>query len=426
MPVPDRIVVDRTPWATRVAFLASGEVVDLWVEAADRPSLPGGVALARVLAVHPGLAAATVAIPGGEAFLSDRAVVEGERLVVQIVRDAAGGKRAVARAGVELVSGPVVLTPLAPGIGLSSSIRGKARRAALRAALAECAADAAAGLLVRSAGAGAEIERLVADATALLGRWRRILADARGSEPPCWLEPPPPLLEAVLAHAPGVEPEIDDTGRAFEACGGADALDSALARRVVLPGGGELVVDAAEAATLIDVNLPAGGGREGFRRANETAGLAALRQIRLRGVRGIALVDLPRMTDAAARARVLSLVAEAAAADPVPTRVLGWSAAGFLEIVREGARRPLADDLLEQPGEPAPSPRAAAWAALAGLRREAARIARPRLCVAPAVARWLEADGAPIMQAERVRLGHLTVRADPALSRETFRVESED
>ena len=109
-PAVDRIVVDPAPWATRTAFLACGEVVDLWVEATDRPSLLGAVALGRVTAVNPALASAIVAIPGGEAYLSDRAVVEGERLVVQVVRDAAAGKRAVARAGVELAAGPVVLT----------------------------------------------------------------------------------------------------------------------------------------------------------------------------------------------------------------------------------------------------------------------------------------------------------------------------
>lgn len=425
MPAVDRIVVDRAPWATRIAFLASGEVVDLWVESADRPSLLGGIALARVLAVNRSLATATVAIPGGEAQLSDRPVVEGERLIVQVARDAFAGKRAVARAGVELAAGPVVLTPRTPGVGLSSQIGGKARRAALRAALSACVGDAA-GLLVRSAGAAAATADLVADAGRLAVRWRGILARAGRCEPPCWLEPPVPLLEAARAQAPGVEPEIDDGGGAFEACGAADALETALGRRVALADGGALVVDAAEAATLIDVDLPAGGGREDFRRVNEAAGLAALRQIRLRGLRGVVLVDLPRMKDAGGRRQVLALLAEAAAADPVPTRVLGWTAAGLLEIVREGTRRPLADGLLEAAGEPRPTPRAAAWAALAGLRREAARIGRPRLCVAPAVARWLEAEGAAILQAERARLGHLAVQADPALAREAFRVESED
>lgn len=425
MPAIDRIVVDRTPWATRVAFLASGEVVDLWVDGADSPSLVGGIALARVLAAHRSLAAATVAIPGGEAYLSDRPGVAGERLVVQVARDAFAGKRAVARAGIELVAGPVVLTPRTPGVGLSSKITGKARRSALRAALSAAAGDAA-GVLVRSAGAGVTIEQLVADAGALLERWRAILALAARSEPPCWLTPPPPLLEIAKAHAPGVEPEVDDGGRIFEACGAADALETALARRVALADGGELVVDVAEAATLIDVDLPSGGGRDDFRRANEAAGLAALRQIRLRGLQGVVLVDLPRMKDAGARSQVLGLLAAAAAADPVPTRVLGWTAAGLLEIVREGTRRPLADDLLEERGEPRPSPRAAAWSALAGLRREAGPIALPRLCVAPVVAHWLDGEGASILQAERARLGHLTVRADPELPREAFRVESEE
>src|SRR3546814_6671349 len=80
-PTVDRIIVDPAPCATRIAFLASDEVVDLWVEAADRPSLLGAVALGRVTAVNPALASAIVAIPGGEAQITDRAVVEGERLV---------------------------------------------------------------------------------------------------------------------------------------------------------------------------------------------------------------------------------------------------------------------------------------------------------------------------------------------------------
>lgn len=425
MAVVDRIVVDRAPWAARVAFLASGEVVELWVEGVDRPSLAGGVALARVTAVHPELAAATLAIPGGEAYLSDRAVVQGERLTVQVVRDAAGGKRAVARAGIELVDGPVVLTPRTPGVGLASAIRGKARRAGLKAALA-ASLPAGVGLLVRSAGAGLPPEAIVAAAGRLLDRWRSLQERAGAGDPPLWLEAPPPLVDAARAHAPGVEPEIDETGRTFEACGGVDALDTALSRRVALPGGGELVIDAAEAATLIDVNLPSGGGREGFRRANETAVLAALRQLRLRSVRGVVLLDLPRMMERSARARVADLAAAASEADPTPTRVLGWTPGGMLELVREGVRRPLADELMEVPGEPKPSARAAGWAALAGLRREAGRIGRPRLVVAPAVAQWLEAAGRPILEAERQRLGYLAVESDASVGREAFRVESED
>jgi glyoxylase-like metal-dependent hydrolase (beta-lactamase superfamily II) len=99
---------------------------------------------------------------------------------------------------------------------------------------------------------------------------------------------------------------------------------------------------------------------------------------------------------------------------------------GQLEMARKGVRRPLADDLLEVSAELPASARAAAWAALAGLRREAGRIARPRLVVAPAVARWLDGPGRPILDAERARLGHLEIAADPALGRDVFRVEIED
>jgi len=281
-------------------------------------------------------------------------------------------------------------------------------------------------VLVRSAAADLPPEIVIATAVRLLRRWQDLQATARLLQPPSWVEPPVPLLDAARAQAPGVEPEVDDSGRLFEECGAADALEAALARRVPLAGGGELVVDATEAATLIDVNLPSGGGRDGFRRANEAAGVQALRQVRLRGLRGTVLLDLPRMADRAARAAVLERIREAAAEDPTPVRVLGWTPGGMLEFVREGARRPLADDILEARDTTRLAPRAAAWSALAGLRREAGRIGRPLLLVAPEVARWLDGPGQPILQQERRRLGHLTVRVDPSLAPEEFRVESDD
>ena len=311
-----------------------------------------------------------------------------------------------------------------PGVGLSSSIRGKARRTGLKAALA-AEVPAECGVLVRAGGADASAEDLVNAARRLLQRWRSIQDAARTGEPPRWLETPASPVEAARAHAPGVEPEVDDGGRLFEDCGAADALESALARRVALADGGELVIESMEAATLIDVNLAA-GARDGFRRANEAAALAAVRQIRLRGLRGVVLLDLPRMTDRGARARVVQLVTEMTADDPAPLQVLGWTPGGMLEMARKGVRRPLADDLLEVSAELPASARAAAWAALAGLRREAGRIARPRLVVAPAVARWLDGPGRPILDAERARLGHLEIAADPALGRDVFRVEIED
>lgn len=425
MPAIDRVVVDRAPWATRIAFLALGEVLEVWIEGTDRPSPLGGIALARVTGVHPELGSATVAIPGGEARVTDGRPVEGGRLVVQVVRDGGAAKRPRARAAVELSQGAVVLTPHAPGIGMSSSIGGKARRASVKTALALVVPDDL-GVLVRAAGGNLPTEAIIADADALVRRWHSIVERAATAEPPAWIEPPVSIVDAARAHAGGIEPEIDETGRLFDECGAGDALDVGVARRVPLPGGGELVVDVTEAAALIDVNLPAGGGPEGFRRANVTAGLEALRQARLRGLRGTLLLDLPRMADRPTRDHVFDRLAEAAGADPTPTRLLGWTPGGMLEIVREGTRRPLAEELVDERGEPQVSARAAAWAALSGLRREAVRIARPRLAVSAQVAGWLQGPGRPIFEAERRRLGHLTLAADPALAREIYRVENDD
>ena len=128
MPAIDRIVVDRAPCGTMVAFLSAGEVVDLWIEAADRPSLLGGIAIGRVVALHRETGSATVTVPDAEVHVATGALTEGAAALVQITRDATSAKRPVARLGVELTSGPMVLTSHTTGIGLSSAIGGKARR----------------------------------------------------------------------------------------------------------------------------------------------------------------------------------------------------------------------------------------------------------------------------------------------------------
>jgi len=427
----DRIVLAERPGVDWVFFLAAGRVVEIWLEPvrADHadtgvaPGVLGGIALARVRSLVKGLDAAIVDIPGGQAFVRDlpkgkAKPTEGTFLPVQVVREALTGKHPVARSAIELVDGELMLTPAQPGIGLSSRITGKARRAAIKASLKPVVPDDL-GVLVRGGAGDREPTALAERAKVLVSRWRSIEAAATAEAAPAWLLPPPKVGELARAHAPGLKLERDSDGRLWREIDAAAVVERALARRVTLEEGVTLTIDPAEAATLIDVDIAAGKLVE----ANRRAGRAALAEMRLRGLRGTILLDLPRMPRKADREKLVETIREAAAADPAPVQVLGWTPGGILELTREGARRPLHEVLQE--ADRKPTPRAAAWAALAGLDAETRAIARPVLLVAEPVARWLAGPGAPLVEAARRRLGALTVRPDPGCRVDEYRVISE-
>ncbi|WP_028795328.1 ribonuclease E/G [Thalassobaculum salexigens] len=414
-----RAILHATPGVTRVLFLQGGEIVEIWVEGDDAPSLIGGVALVTARTAG---GASVADLPTGSGYLRDGRANDGEKLIVQVTGDGSGGKRAVLRRRVELAGDGVVLTPFQPELGIAATVTGKARRAAIRTAVAPALPDGI-GAMVRSAGADRHLEDLAAEAARLAGLWQVITDKATLETPPCWLLPPPDLADRAAAHLPGAEIVVDRDGAAFRAAGGEEALDRALARSVAVADGIALVVEEAETATLIDVNLARSPRGEALVRANVQAAVGAAAVARLRGLRGTLLIDPPRMRGRADRARVAAALAEATASDPAPWQILGWTPGGMLECLRESPRRPLSEDMLSPLGERRRSARARAWTALARLAREVGGIARPRLSVPEDVAGWLEGPGAFIVAAERRRLGALTVAADPTLGPEDSRID---
>jgi ribonuclease G len=422
MPV-DGVLIHRAPGVTWVAFLESRRVVELWAEPSDEPSLVDGIALARGVGKRPGLDAMIVRLPEGEAFVKDAPKVEeGAGLMVQITRDAVGSKRAVARAAIELVEGPVVLTPSRPGIGLSSRITGKARRAAIKTALQREVPDDL-GLLVRGDAGHTDPDDLANMARSLMARWRGLHASGRTENPPCWLAPPPELAERVEQHARGAEFLPAGQGHILAA-----EIDAVLDRTVVLAGVGVLTIDPTEAAVLIDVDLHETVGGKGLVAANTRIVEAVAGQMRLRGLRGTILVDLPRMKTPADRKAIEAAFLTATAADPSPVKLLGWTPGGMLEVTRESQRCPL-HEVLWAGTERTPSVRFAAWRALDALSKASQRAgevpARPVLEVSTDVAGWLAGPGATLVDALRARLGALTVRGAPTCPRNDHRILSE-
>lgn len=399
------LLISILPGEVRAARIEHGEAVDYRIEREARPSRVGDFHLGRVRRLLPALAAALVDIGDPEpAFLSlDDArnigrLHEGQSLLVQVKRDAQAGK----------------------ALGLTTRLPAcEAACAALRAAAARASPPA-----LLSGGAGA-LERILGDAGG---------AAAIRIDDPAALAPAraflsrhlPPPLPAIALHRGG---EI------FEDHGIAATLDGAALREVALEGGGRLVIDRTEAMTAVDVDSGAEPGRSAARRAaletNLRAAAAIARQIRLRNLGGAIIIDFVGMRSPRDRDAVLAALAEALAADPVATRLHGWTRLGHAELTRH-RQRPALDDILYERGPDGFLRETAMTVALACLRaaaRAAAAQSPPgagpvTLRAAPAIAGTLAGDARPYLDALATRLQRrLEVVPDPALARGSFAVE---
>ncbi|MCR9072612.1 MAG: ribonuclease E/G [Alphaproteobacteria bacterium] len=421
MTAVDRVVIHAAPGVSRVLFLRQGRVVEIWVDGDDMPSLIGGIALVTARTAG---GAAIADLPSGSGYIRDGRANDGERLLVEVLRDSMADKRSVLRRRVELAGDGIVLTPFLAELGIASSIKAKGRRTAIRTAV-QAELPAGVGAMVLDAARDLPAADIAKEASRLVGLWRQIAERSEVRSPPCWLLSPPALEDRVRAHAPLAEIVTDRDGRLFRAAGGDEALDRALARDVAVADGVALVIEEAETATLIDVNLARSPRGDALVRANTVAVAGVAAMARLRGLRGTLLIDLPRMRGAGDRGQVKTVLEEAVSDDSASWRILGWTPGGMLECLRESPRRPLSMEMLAPLGVRRLSVRARAWAALDRLRLDVGGIARPRLRVPVDVADWLGATGAPMLQAERQRLGALTVVADPELGAEDAVVESD-
>ncbi len=403
------LIIAAGPGEWRAALLEDGVAVELFVERGDRAE-SGSIHLGRVRQRVPALAACLVDI-GGErpAFLPEREIVprgrrldEGERVLVQVRREAQSGKAARLTMAVRL-GGMAVAT----AAGRSRSAAGEA---------------------------------LTPDAAALLQRWYDIEDRAARLEPPARLEPQAGFA-AALAGAPAAPPSrilVDDPAAvpeiraSFAGCAVASlgetewpidldaAFDQALSTTIALDGGGMVHVEATRAAVLIDVDsgTPAAGtpDRTGLA-VNLAAAALIARQIRLRNLGGGIVVDFVGLDRPGLRDRVRAALAEAIADDPARPQILGWTRLGHLELVRPRNGRPLAEILLEPAGDAAvKTALTVAYEALRRLRR--ASRAEPgrnlRLTVAPEVAAALGRGAADARAALERRLGRaIALIAEP-------------
>lgn len=380
---------------TRLAVIEDGELCALYCERPDDGNLTGNIYLGRVMNVLPGMNAAFVDIGiGKNAFLpaadaqrgpEDSPHIEdilkpGQELVVQVSKAAAGDKGP--RVGAE-VSLPGRLLALVPGKGrawVSKKIADEAERARLRDAVAPLVDGSGHGVIVRTAAAGADLGALAAEFDALRALWEEIRTRAAHAAAPrrlysdeslartavrdlldddvdaLWTDNPgaygtlrqfagifaPGWLDRIRLHRGSVP--------LFDLYSVDDRLDRALGKRVWLKSGGFLFVEETEALTVVDVNTGKYTGRKDLEetifRLNCEAAREVMRQLKLRDIGGIVVVDFIDMASAEHREALLALLREYAALDRNRTTVAGITNLGLVEITRKRARQSLSGQLL--------------------------------------------------------------------------------
>ncbi len=401
------LLVNCTPQETRVAVVENGAVQELHIERASRRGLVGNIYRGKVVRVLPGMQSAFIdiglertaflhvtellpsALNGerGEAPRIERLLREGETVTVQIIKDPIGSKGARLSMQIALAGRFLVYLPHDHGqIGVSQRIDEESAREALRARLAALLpAGFQGGFIVRTNALDASDEQLVADIRYLEQVWHEIRERAGAVRPPALLaaeldlalrtvrdladrntlriqvdsrENSQRMIQFAQRYAPHVVPLIElyrGERPLFARCHIEEEIDKALSRRVDLKSGGYLIFDQTEALTTIDVNTGAFVGAKNFDetilKTNLEAAQAIARQLRLRNLGGIILVDFIDMALPEHRERVLAAFQQALARDPVRTSVIGFTQLGLVELTRKRTR----ESLLQQLCEPCPT-----------------------------------------------------------------------
>ncbi len=396
----ESFLVNFTPQETRVALMQQGVVQELHIERTASRGIVGNIYLGKVVRVLPGMQSAFMDV-GLErtAFLHvadirnaqsgeqdnrpiERILSEGQQLLVQVLKDPIGTKGARLSTQISIAGRLLVFLPQDRHIGISQRIGDEAARERLRRRLHDLKSlEGGGGFIVRTVAEDATDEALEADIAYLRKIWAEIKHRAQTAAPAALVHEDLTLGQRVLrdlvtpetariqvdsrenfqklsAFAEEYMPQVASlithyTGERplFELYGVEDEIEKALARRVDLKSGGYLIIDQTEAMTTVDVNT---GGYVGVRNFDDTvfktnleAAQTIARQLRLRNLGGIIIVDFIDMDTPEHRAAVLDEFNRALARDHTRLSVNGFTALGLVEMTRKRTRESLAHILCE-------------------------------------------------------------------------------
>jgi ribonuclease G len=405
------ILINWTPQETRVAVVESGAVQELHLERSLERGLVGNVYLGRVARVLPGMQSAFIDIGleraaflhvadlhahNGNARSGDngnpapavpieRLVFEGQTLTVQVVKDPIGSKGARLSTQISIAGRLLVYLPQDNHIGISQKIGSPELREQLRQRVTTLVGrpeeGGGGGFILRTNAEEASDAELADDIAYLRRTWATIRERATSQPPGTLLHQDLTLAERVLrdlaneqtqtiridsrlqyehllafgkAYTPGAVQRLEhyQGERPIFDLFNIDAeIAKALARRVELKSGGYLIIDQTEALTTVDVNT---GGFVGARNFDDTifktnleAAQAIARQLRLRNLGGIIIVDFIDMTREEHQAAVLAEFRKQLVRDRTKTTVSGFTQLGLVEMTRKRTRESLAHQLCE-------------------------------------------------------------------------------
>jgi ribonuclease G len=397
------LLINVTPQETRVAMVLQGAVQELHVERSSSRGRTGNVYLGKVVRVLPGMQSAFIDI-GLEraAFLHvadiwearphdgsnvppmaiEKLMFDGQNVLVQVVKDPIGTKGARLSTQISIAGRMLVYLPQDPHIGISQRIEKEADREALRERVRRLQpADEKGGYIIRTMAEDASEQELQMDIEYLRKTWATISQQSRALPAPSLLYQDLSLAQRVLrdfvhddtstiqidsrenfmklqefaqAYTPSVLPKMMHyTGERplFDLYSVEEEIERALGRRVDLKSGGYLIIDQTEAMTTIDVNTGSYVTGRNFDdtifKTNLEAAHAIARQLRLRNLGGIIILDFIDMENAEHRNAVLAELNKALSRDRTRMSVSGFSALGLVEMTRKRTRESLAHILCE-------------------------------------------------------------------------------
>ncbi len=403
------ILVNVTPQETRVAVIENGVLQEIQIERSRKRGLVGNIYRGRVSRVLPGMQAAfleigdlrtaflhvsdlsspgtTVEIPENCRRNNDTPIEnlirEGDMLLVQVTKDPIGGKGARLTTQIALPSRLLVYLPHGDCIGISQRIEQEEERERLRELVTSMVneGETTGGFIIRTAAEGASQEELAQDIEFLHRLWDSIGKEAeQGQEAGLIYRDLPlemrilrdqvsdgieriridsreacqrvqdfarkyvPELAARIEHYPGERPIMD----LYSA---EDEIQKALQRTVELKSGGHIVIDQTEAMTTIDINTGAFVGHRNLEetifKTNLEAAQAIARQLRLRNLGGIIIIDFIDMHEPEHRNQVLRALEKCLERDHVKTSISEITSLGLVQLTRKRTRESLEQVLCE-------------------------------------------------------------------------------
>ncbi len=394
----EEILVNVTPSEVRAALLENGILQEVYIERAARRGLISNIYKGRVSRVLPGMQAAFVDIGlDRTAFLhaSDIArqknpangdddvplpdirdlVQEGEEVLVQVMKDPLGNKGARLTTFITLPSRYLVLLADGNNVGVSARIEDEDERERLRQFFEELLAGLDCGVIVRTAAEGASDDALRADMKFLRKLWTVVQEQCRKGKVKTLVHEDLPLPARVMrdlvtsdvgrirvdseedfnamksfagTFLPEIEPMIEHYTRRrpiFDLHGTEDEIKKALDRSIPLKSGGYVIFDQTESMTTVDVNT---GGYVGHRNLEETiyrtnleAAVTIARQLRLRNLGGIIIIDFIDMEEQGHRERVMQALEQSMIRDHARHQITPVSPFGLVEMTRKRTRESL-------------------------------------------------------------------------------------